>query len=76
MDLRDIEKAAREQGWRVEPNKKGHPVFYSPDTTKNPIPASGTPSDRRSINNLLRRAEAGRSGVAMDGAGSANWRKS
>jgi predicted RNA binding protein YcfA (HicA-like mRNA interferase family) len=53
MDLRDIESAAREQGWRVERNKKGHPVFYHPDPNGPAITASGTPSDRRAILNLL-----------------------
>lgn len=53
MDLRDIEQAAIEQGWRVERTKRGHPVFYPPDPDKGPIYGSGTPSDRRSIRNLL-----------------------
>lgn len=49
MDLRDIEKAARDQGWRVERNRKGHPVFYPVDESKPAIVGSGTPSDRRAI---------------------------
>ncbi len=61
MDLRDIEKAAREQGFRVERTKKGHPVFYPPDPKKNPVYGSGTPSDHRSIRNLL--AELRRAGL-------------
>ncbi len=53
MDLRDIEKAAREQGWTVGRTKKGHPVFYSPDKAQPPIYGSGTPGDWRAIRNLL-----------------------
>jgi hypothetical protein len=55
MNLRDIEKAAREQGWRVEQTSKGHPVFYPPDPSRPAIIASGTPGDQRSLNNLLSR---------------------
>lgn len=58
MDLRDIEKAARDQGWRVERNRKGHPVFYPVDESKPAIVGSGTPSDRRAILNLLSRLKA------------------
>jgi hypothetical protein len=53
MDLRDIEKAAKEQGFKVGRTKKGHPVFTPPDPTKGVIYGSGTPSDVRSIRNLL-----------------------
>ncbi|HXF73985.1 MAG TPA: hypothetical protein VNO79_15420 [Actinomycetota bacterium] len=52
-DIRDIVKAAEEQGFRVERTRKGHWVFYSPDTTKNPVYHSGTPGDRRAIDNLI-----------------------
>ena len=59
MDLRDIERAAREQGWRVERTRKGHPVFYalSPDVAL--IVGSGTPGDQRALRNLLARLRAG-----------------
>lgn len=60
-DIRDIVKAAEEQGFRVERTKKGHWVFYSPDTTKKPVYHSGTPGDRRAIDNLL--AELRRAGL-------------
>ena len=53
MDLRDIVKAAQDQGFRVEVNKKGHPTFYSPDKSISPVVASGTPSDVRAIRNVL-----------------------
>ena len=42
MNIRDIEKAAVAQGWQVGRTAKGHIVI-----------GSGTPSDARSINNLL-----------------------
>jgi predicted RNA binding protein YcfA (HicA-like mRNA interferase family) len=58
MDLRDIEKAARDQGWRVERTKKGHPVFYPPNPARRPIVGSGTPSDQRSLNNVLSELKA------------------
>lgn len=54
MDLHEIENAAKDQGWRVERSKKGHPVFYSPDA-RTCIVTSGTPGDRRAILNLLSR---------------------
>jgi len=52
-DQRDIEKAAREQGFRIGRTKKGHPVFYPPDPRMGPVFGSGTPSDVRSVRNLL-----------------------
>jgi predicted RNA binding protein YcfA (HicA-like mRNA interferase family) len=60
-DIRDVVKAAREQGFRVERTKSGHWVFYSPDVTKGPVYHSGTPGDRRAIDNLL--AELRRAGL-------------
>lgn len=53
MDMRDIERAAREQGWRVERTAKGHVRFVPPDPTMPIVVASGTPGDRRAIRNLL-----------------------
>jgi predicted RNA binding protein YcfA (HicA-like mRNA interferase family) len=53
MSLREIEKAAKEQGWGVGRTQKGHLKFVPPDRTKNIVIGSGTPSDRRSIKNLL-----------------------
>jgi predicted RNA binding protein YcfA (HicA-like mRNA interferase family) len=44
-DIKDIVKAAKDQGFRVERTKKGHWVFYSPDTSKKPVYHAGTPSD-------------------------------
>lgn len=61
MDMREIEKAAKEQGWTVSLTTKGHKKFLSPDKTKPPVYGSGTPSDVRSIKNLL--AELKRKGL-------------
>lgn len=53
MDLRGIEKAAREQGWDVGRTTKGHRRFVPPDPTKKICIFSGTPGDRRAIHNFL-----------------------
>ena len=55
MDLRDIVKAAEEQGWNVAVSKKGHPLFVPPDKRFAQIPFSGTPGDVRAIRNLISR---------------------
>lgn len=52
---RDYEKiidAAIRQKWRVERSKKNQVKFYPPNS-RVMIVASGTPSDRRAIHNLL-----------------------
>jgi hypothetical protein len=70
MDLRDIEQAAIEQGWRVDRTKIGHPVFYPLDPDMGPIFGSGTPSDWRSIRNLLAKLKsAGRYGLGRQPRG-------
>ena len=53
MDLRELEKAAREQGWKVDRTRRGHPRFIPADPSRQIVVGSGTPSDRRSLNNLL-----------------------
>ena len=53
MDLRDIQRAAKEQGWDVGRTKKGHLKFVPPDLTKHIVIEAGTPSDWRAVNNLL-----------------------
>jgi hypothetical protein len=55
VDLRDLEKAARQQGWRVDRTTKGHPRFWPPDRSKPAIVFSGTPSDWRAIRNFISR---------------------
>jgi hypothetical protein len=55
MDLRDITRAAEDQGFRVERIKRGHVVIYPPDKRFPPVVFSGTPGDQRSIRNGLAR---------------------
>lgn len=52
MDFKGIEKAAREQGWRIKQIKKGV-QFIPPDPTKGIVTWHGTPSDVRAIRNFL-----------------------
>jgi hypothetical protein len=60
MDLRNLERAAREQGWRTEKTTRGHLRWIPPDREKPIVIGSGTPGDRRAINNFL--AQLRRSG--------------
>lgn len=53
LDLRDIERAAKEQGWVVGRTRRGHPTFKPPDPSKDIVVGSGTPGDVRAIRNLL-----------------------
>jgi hypothetical protein len=53
MELRDLEKAARRQGWKVDRTTKGHPRFTPKDPTIQAEVFSGTPSDWRAIHNFL-----------------------
>jgi len=53
MDLRDIEQAAEEQGWRIGRTSKGHHVLYAPDVGKGFVVFSGTPGDRKAIHHSL-----------------------
>jgi len=53
MNIRDIEKAAVAQGWQVGRTARGHIRFVPPDASKKIVIGSGTPSDARSISNLL-----------------------
>jgi len=53
-ELKEIAREAERQGWRVGKTKKGHPQFFAPDG-ENIITAAGTPSDHRSIDNLIAR---------------------
>lgn len=54
MDYRSIERAAKDQGWRIKPSKKGL-MFYPPDETQSPVAWHGTPSDVRAMWNFLAR---------------------
>ena len=61
MNVREIEKAAREQGWQIGTTKKGHLRWVPSDPTKPIVIAGGTPSDVRAIKNFL--AQLKRSGL-------------
>lgn len=56
MELRELIRLAKKQGWTVARNGKGHPVFWAPGANPDERPtvtASGTPSDHRSMLNLI-----------------------
>ena len=53
MDLREIERAARAQGFTVGRTNRGHLKFTPADPTKQIVIASGTPSDHRALKNLI-----------------------
>lgn len=48
--LRDVAKAAREQGWTVEKTRNNHIKMQAPNGAL--VFASSTPSDVRAIHNL------------------------
>lgn len=50
--LKEIVKAAEEQGWRIKTLKSGHRMLFAPDGV-NKVTISGTPDDHRAVNNLL-----------------------
>lgn len=54
MDYRSIEKAGREQGWRIRNVKKGV-QFLPPDPTMGIVTWHGTPSDVHALRNFLSR---------------------
>lgn len=51
-ELKEIIKAAEEQGWRVQKTKKGHWMFYAPDGVNKAL-APGTPGGGRGVENLI-----------------------
>jgi predicted RNA binding protein YcfA (HicA-like mRNA interferase family) len=51
-ELKEISREAERQGWRVGKTKKGHAQFFAPDG-EGIVTAAGTPSDHRSIDNLI-----------------------
>jgi predicted RNA binding protein YcfA (HicA-like mRNA interferase family) len=65
MNFRDVVKDAKRQGFRVTLTKKSHWEFLPPDPTKEIVIAPGTPSDKRSILNLI--AQLRRSGFIWRG---------
>lgn len=58
MDLRQIERAAKDQGWSVERTTKGHPRFVPPDPAGQACVFSGTPGDVRAIKNFVAQLRA------------------
>lgn len=51
--MKDLMKAAKKQGWRVEPTRSGHIRFTPPWKDKQQIICSSTPSDRNALRNAL-----------------------
>jgi hypothetical protein len=60
MNMNELEKAAREQGWETGKTRKGHHRWVPPDPAQPIVIGSGTPGDRRAIKNFL--AQLRRSG--------------
>jgi hypothetical protein len=73
VDLRDLEKAAKRQGWRIDRTTAGHVRFWPPNRSIPPAIFSGTPSDRRAIRNLL--ADLRRKGFRWPPEGKGSKRK-
>jgi len=67
MDLRDVNRAAEEQGFGVERTSKGHWKYTPPDKRFRAEFFSGTPSDQRAIKNLV--AKLRRAGLIWPWAG-------
>jgi predicted RNA binding protein YcfA (HicA-like mRNA interferase family) len=63
-ELKEIQKAAEEQGWRVKNLRSGHKMLMAPDGV-NKVTAPGTPSAKSSIDHLL--AELRRYGFQWKG---------
>lgn len=51
MDLRQIERAAKKQGFTVGRTSKGHPQFIAPNGERAVF--AGTPSDHRAVKNFV-----------------------
>jgi hypothetical protein len=73
VNLRDLEKAAKQQGWRIDQTARGHPRFWAPDPSTPPAVFSGTPGDRRAIRNFL--ADLRRKGFRWPPEGKGRKRK-
>jgi hypothetical protein len=73
VNLRDLEKAAKQQGWPVDRTADGHPRFWPPDGVTAPAIFSGTPSDWRAIRNFL--ADLRRKGFRWPPEGKGKKRK-
>jgi predicted RNA binding protein YcfA (HicA-like mRNA interferase family) len=51
-ELKEIQKAAEKQGWRIKSLKSGHKMYLAPDGV-NKVTAPGTPGGGRGMDNLL-----------------------
>ena len=51
-EIRELLREAQRQGWRIEPTKRGHYKAWPPQGGP-PVTISGTPSDWRSIRNVV-----------------------
>lgn len=60
LDWKKLEKAAREQGWKIDRTKKGIRLV-PPDPTKAIVIIHGSPSEQRGLRNKL--SEMKRSGL-------------
>lgn len=63
MDLKDIVQAAKKAGWSVEQTKGNHLAFTPTDKAYPRVIGAGTPSDWRSLKNLV--AQLRRSGLKL-----------
>ncbi len=50
-ELKQLIRIAREQGWKVEPTRKGHWWFRPPNPADGQVLVAGTPSDHRALKN-------------------------
>jgi hypothetical protein len=53
MDMRELRRAAQDQGWETGRTRKGHHRWVPPDPAQPIVFGSGTPGDRRAIKNFL-----------------------
>ena len=60
-ELKRLIGIAREQGWTVEPTRKGHWWFRPPNPAAGQVLVAGTPSDHRAWKNVV--AELRRKGL-------------
>jgi hypothetical protein len=51
-ELKEVAKAAKDQGWRVKETKNGHFWFFAPDGV-NKVLAAGTSGGGRGMGNLV-----------------------
>lgn len=64
-NLRKVIRAARHQGWVVEPTRNGHLKFVPPNPEQRILFTGSTPSDHRGRTNFRKDLE--RSGLSLQG---------